>query len=73
MEQNNITAIHASNIMDIMKVLFPNGFEKLIDARRKSLLEEKTVIVKENPQLKILGGKVTVIVEFAPTHQAVDV
>lgn len=62
----NLTKIHEPNIMAIMELLFPDGFDKLLDARRQSVLEMKEVTYKDNPKLKVLGGTVKIEVTFKP-------
>lgn len=62
----NLTEIHSPNIMAIMELLFPEGFDKLLDARRQSILEMREVKYKDNTKLKVLGGTVKIEVTFKP-------
>ena len=62
----NLTKIHAADVMSIMKILFPNGFDGLLDARRQSILEDRTTVYIDNPKLKVLGGTVKIEVTFKP-------
>lgn len=62
----NLTKIHEADVMSIMKLLFPNGFDGLLDARRQSMLENKITVYADKPELKILGGTVKIEVTFKP-------
>ena len=62
----NLTKIHEPDVMGIMKILFPKGFDGLLDARRRSLLEDKITVYADMPELKILGGTVKIEVTFKP-------
>ena len=62
----NLTKIHEPNIMAIMQLLFPDGFDGLLDARRQSILEDRTTVYIDNPKLKVLGGTVKIEVTFKP-------
>lgn len=63
---NDLTKIHAADVMSIMNILFPKGFDGLIAARRESIMENKTTIYIDKPELKVLGGTVKIEVTFKP-------
>jgi hypothetical protein len=62
----NITKIHAPDIFALLKLLFPKGYDDIIKARQISMLDNKVTLCTAHPEIKILGGKVTVLVEFTP-------